>query len=347
MAGDVTPREIAGYAQILVLLAAALLVFNIVIGPALSGATGPERSVDEQVILYPDGSGELSTDGEVRNFSATQSLGDAVAFTGANDSELTGQASLAVSGNWTVTTWARRDPNATGDRRVLQLDGWLYLTHNESAQQWRVTYYDESDLQVYSVTAAAPSPETWTLLAIERNATALSVARNNTTVATVPIDGVGGGAVRNASNWDGTVEETRVINETLTPTQRGRIYRTPTAPLSTDDSARIYYDAYAGESTIDVYYTGSDLTLSNASVVAGFDGQPLVEDDPLDLTTDDYVRDGTTIATTGDGNLTGAPVVFASYDTGGEGGGVSGANALLGLVLIAAALAIIQNVIPE
>jgi hypothetical protein len=352
--GDLTPSTIGGYVRVFILLAAAVAVMNAMISPALNDTV--RRSVDEQVLLHPDGSGELSADGEIENFSANQTLGTAVELTGANDSELSGQASIPVSGNWTVTTWAKRDAAASGDRRVLQLDGWLYLTHNASAQQWRVTFYDEATLQVYSVTAAAPSPETWTMLSIERNATTLSVARNNTTAASVPIDGTGSGAVVDAENWDGELEETRVINETVTPIQRGRIYDQPTTPLEVDEVARIYYDGYANESSVDVYRTGEDLAMQNASFVVGFDGQPLVEDDVLDLAVDDYQRDGTTISTTSDGNLTGAPVVFVSYDGSFSGGGIGsgsgsegvpGADLLLGLVLIAAVAVIIEGLITQ
>lgn len=354
MAGDgLRPTTVAGYVRVFLFLALAVLVMNAIISPALSA--GFQRSVEEQVLLYPDGSGELSADGNIENFTAQQTLGDAVQFTGAPDSELSGQAELNVSGNWTVTTWAERDTGVGGDRRVMQLDGWLYITHLNDTQQWRVTYYDAATLQVYSVTAPSPSPTTWTFLEVERNATALSLARNNTTVASTPIDGAGDGQIIEAANWDGRQEETRVINETLTGEQSGEIYATPTAPLAVDEVARIYYDGYSGETSVDVYRTGADLSMQNASFVEGFAGEPLVEDDVLDLAVDDYQRDGTAISTTSDGNLTGAPVVFVEYDgyfnaPEGEDGvpnSIPGGTMLIGLVAIAATIAIVEELITQ
>jgi len=340
-----SPDTVSGWLKTFILLAAAVLVFQAIISPALG--TGYQRSVDEQVLLYPDGSGDLSADSEIENFSATQTLGTAVEFTGASDSELSGQAEIDVAGNWTVTTWAERDPTASGTRRVLQLDSWLYISHNNTSG-WRVTYYDAATTAVYTVTAPAPNATSWTFLEVRRNATALSLARNNTTVAAEPIDGTGNGEIVAADHWDGRQEETRIINETLSDAQRGALYATPTAPLEVDEVARIYYDAYDDESSVDVYRTGSDLQLRNASVVDGFKGEPLVEDDLLDLQVDDYQRDGTTISTTSDGNLTGAPVVFVSYDgffNDYTSPSVPGSEAMIVLVVIAVAVVVTEQVI--
>ncbi|RDZ97816.1 hypothetical protein DEQ92_21220, partial [Haloferax sp. Atlit-6N] len=94
MAGeDLAPSTVAGYIRVFLFLALALLVMNALISPALS--SGYNRSVEEQVLLYPDGSGELSADGNIENFSARQTLGDAVRFTGASDSRLAGEANIS------------------------------------------------------------------------------------------------------------------------------------------------------------------------------------------------------------------------------------------------------------
>jgi len=103
----------------------------------------------------------------------------------------------------------------------------------------------------------------------------------------------------------------------VSSSQRTTLYDTPTAPVKANETARIYYDARAGESSIDVYRTGGDLTLSNASVVDGFAGQDLEQAGVLG--NGDWRRDGRTVIAVDGGKLDGAPVAFVDYDgTGGQ-----------------------------
>jgi len=294
----------------------ALVILSAVVGVGLD-LTGGVGHVESQFLIADDGEADLGATG-VENLTAQQSLGDAVELTGANDSEIQGTAVLAHDETWTVSTWAELDADAgTETRRALQLGGWLMIDWNASTGQWVVTYYDESALEVHQLTAPASEPVNITHLAVRANTSTLSLAVNDSVVATDSLSDGGGATVPTAANWDGRVEETRLLDDAVSPAERGSLYASPTAPVKANETARIMYDAYDGETSVDVYRTGSDLELSNASFVPGFNGQALTADDGTG--SGDYrVSDGTFIVVDG-GQLDGAPVVFLEFD--GESGG--------------------------
>jgi len=295
-----------------------IAILAVVLNAFFTTAIGQSEPVDiEEDVNIVGGSGELSWDGPIDNFSIQQSLGTSVAFTGANDSELQGEVDAPHDDTWSVSLWAAADTVRT--QRAAQLDGWLMvdLVNDSTQPEWRITYYDDGDWEVDQVSINATDPTTMTNLVITGNGSEMAVYRNNTHAATVALDG-GDQVPTNVSNWDGRLEETRVLDDVVNSSQRNTLYSTPTAPVKANETARVYFDARADEDTIDVYRTGQDLTISNASVVDGFDGQQL-EDDGL-FTNGDYRRSGGDITVVDDGKLDGAPVAFVAYI--GQGGQV-------------------------
>lgn len=294
----------------------ALLIIVAVVTPIATAAidlSSPEP-VAEDVYLGADGQGETSKDSNIQSFEAEQSLGTAVKFTGAPDSQLNGSAQIQRDDTWTTTTWARL--NSTVDQsnatmRVLRLGDWLYLTFDQG--QWRVAHYDDSTLNTYVLTANAPHPAAnYTHLSVKKNSTTLALYRNNTQVNSTPLSQSSNGDIKNASNLHGRAEETRVLDDPLNSSQRQQLIDRPTAPLKANETARIYYDARADETAIDVYRTGADLQMENVSVVDGFSGEDIQADGLV--ASGDYNRDGSTVTAVDGGKLDGAPVVFVFYD---------------------------------
>lgn len=303
---------------------ASLILTVIVVGLVLSAFYGTAIdqtetvSIEEDVRLT-DGDGELSWEGGVENFTIAQSLGDAVELTGANDSELAGSATVPHDETWSASLWVEADQVRT--QRAAQLGGWLMvdLVNDSGTPAWRVTYYDDADWAVYQLSAPAENVTSWTHLAVTANESELTLAANDTVIASSSLANASGASVpQNVSNWDGRLEETRVYNDVISTQQRQTLYSEPTAPVRANETARVYYDAFADESTIDVYRTGADLELSNASIVAGFEGQDL--DSAGVLGNGDYRRVGGEVIAVDGGRLDGAPVAFVGYD--GTGGGV-------------------------
>ncbi len=300
----------------------SLILSIAIVAVALNGFFGiatdtqPPLEVDEDVLIS-GGSGELSYDGQIENFQIGQSLGDSVELTGASDSELEGSATLQRDTTWSVSLWAEADQNRT--QRAVQLGDWLMvdLVNDSATPEWRVTYYDESDWEVHQVNVSAGNATTWTNLVITANESEMVVYRNATRAGAVNLSTGGASVPQNVSNWDGRLEETRLLDDVVNSSQRQTLYAEPTAPVRANETARIYYDAWDGEQAVDVYRTGSDLQLSNASFAPGFDGQELSSGGLL--SNGDYQRDGDTIVVVDGGKLDGAPVVFVSYEgTGGQ-----------------------------
>lgn len=302
----------------------SLILTIVIVAVALGGFYGIAVGQSEPVSIQEDviitgGSGDLSWEGSVDNFTIAQSLGDAVEFTGADDSRLSGEATVPHDQTWTASTWVEADQLRT--QRAVQLGGWLMvdLVNDSGSAEWRVTYYDEADWTTYQVSAPADDAQNWTHLAVTANETALSLAENDTVIRTVSLAAADNASVpKNVSNWDGRLEETRVYDDVVSASQRDTLYSTPTAPVRANETARIYYDAWDDESTIDVYRTGADLSLNNASVVEGFDGQQLSSAGVLGG--GDYRRMGGEIEAVDGGRLDGAPVAYVGYD--GKGGQV-------------------------
>jgi len=325
--------------------AIALVVMLALLNGVFTVAADTSDPVQKQEdVLLTDGTGELSWDASVRNFSANQTLGTSVAFTGANDSKLKGSATAAHDQTWTVSTWVEADEVRT--QRAVQFGGWfmLDLVNNSGNATWRVTYYDDADWKTYNLSAPASSPTTMTNVVVTANESVLTISENNTQIASTDLADASGAPVpQNVSNFDGRLEETRVLDDVVTSNQKQTLYVEPTAPVRANETARIYFDARAGETTIDVYRTGADLTLSNATVVDGFEGQDL-ESAGL-LGNGDYRRNGDTVIAVDGGNLDGAPVVFVDYDgVGGRffnlsqvSGPISGAMGLIALALVVGA----------
>lgn len=326
--------------------AIGLAIVGLVLNPffAVALESDPAGSFEEQVNMV-GGSGDLSAESDITNFTIEQSLGDAVAFSGANDSELRGRADIQRDETWSTSTWARVDAASENETmRALQFGGWLMVDYDGAASEWRVTVYDEQTLNTYQVTAAAPDPTTWTHLVVTHNESELALWVDGSVAATTPTtDGSDATVPTDVANWDGTVEETRVLDDLVDSSEVTTLHDTPTAPVRANESARIYYDAYPEEDSVDVYRTGADLTLSNASFVDGFAGQDL-EKDGL-LTNGDYRLEGETVVAMAGGALDGAPVAFVSYDgrdgvfsVSNLGDQAGGAISLLmvGLIIIAA-----------
>jgi len=287
-----------------VILGIGVVLISTFVG-AVADQTAPEDIAED--VLIAGGDGDVSHEGPVENLTVNQSLGTAVEFTGASDSGLQGQADIDHDETWSASLWARSDQ--VRDQRALQLDDWLYvdLVNNSGTAAWRVTYYDEFNRQTEQLqVSASNSTTTWTNLVVTSNGSTLTLFENNSQVASTPING-GDSIPNGTNNWDGRLEETRVLDDEVNSSQRSTLYSEPTAPVKANETARIYFDLRPSEGSVDIYRTGTDLDLSNASRVDGFQGQGAVEGP-------DYEFSRLTLTALDGGTLDGAPVAFVDYD---------------------------------
>jgi len=303
-------------------VAAALLLIAVtlqIITPVAGYAIDETRTDYDDTVRLTNNTGTLEETLGLKDLSAQQSLGDAAQFNG-KTSSLSGNADTPHDDTWTVTTFVQLDSSvtqSTARMRVVDLNGWVIIDYNTT--NWRVIYYDDTSLNSYSTEIDAPSPTTWTYLTAQSNGTHLIVARNNTIKSTIPLtDGSATSANFSADTLHGKVDETRVYDDNLSSSERQQPLDQPTAPLKgANETARIYYDTFPGETTVDVFRTGQDLESTDVTFVDGFAGQTTTEGT-------DYRRDGATITALDGGTLDGAPAVFSTYTAVGVFGGIIG-----------------------
>jgi len=196
----------------------------------------------------------------------------------------------------------------------------------------------------------APDPYNRTQIGVAANETHLVVYRNTADVMTLSLAS-GGATVPEADNWYGTVEETRLFDDRLSHDKINATYDHPTRPVQGgDELARVMYDMWPSEATVDIYWSRSSMQRTNTSVVEGFEGEPVSRGS--DLLGNDYSfdQDTNTISVHDGGVLDEAPVVFVSYDANVEGAlsGVTGTvmqlvGLLLGLLMLATVAVKVQE----
>jgi hypothetical protein len=267
-------------------------------------------------------SGANISDAEVK-----QSLNDSAALDGSG--AITGTLGDDVADNRTVSTWARVN-NSTGVRQIVSVDSRTILVYNASTSEWACWSYDDASGETHRVAVADATPEGWTNLQCERAAGSLTLRVNDTSSATVQTDSANTTAeTLQTTPLNGTVDETRVFNGTLTSSEQTALYSSPTAPLeSADRQSRVMYDSYGGLDSIPVYFAGGSLDGTAASKGVGLQGQAAVEGTDWAISSD-------TISLLAGGTLAGAPVIFVSWLAGGGGvvlpGFTAGLSAAVGV----------------
>jgi hypothetical protein len=274
----------------------SLLIVVAVGGVTLGMLAAPPSTGGDQSFRQLEASGGSATiqtgiTSEVRGIVDVQpTLGDAVQLTGAPDSTATVDADLTAAGTaWSVSAVVDGDAVAT-NRTIVGAslpEHDVVIWYEAGADEYHGWVYNESSESARSVSiTAAGGVNSTTILSVERldNGT-LQLARNTTVVTEA------GGATTTVppqANWRGTVDELRV-REPLSNTQRQALVDEPATALPGGEPVAIAkFDSRSDVSTLPVYWTAGEVTLSNASLVDGVAGPPLTDGT-------DYRVDGATI----------------------------------------------------
>jgi hypothetical protein len=323
-----------------IILALVLNQFGTVGGAVTSG--GAQDSTQDD-LLVSGGSVTLSGD-NLSVIEVHQSLNDSAELDGSGG--ITGNLGADVADNRTVSTWAVVE-DETGVRQILSIDSRTTLTYNGTSSEWACWSYDDASGQTHRVAVADASPG-WSNLQCERAAGALTLRVNDTTTASVQTDSANATTqTLQTQPLNGSVDETRVFNGSLSSTEQTVLYASPTAPLeSAPRHSRVMYDSYGSLDSIPVYFTGGSLDGTAATKAGGLPGQGAAEGT-------DWSLSGDTLNLLSGGVLEGAPVVFVTWAFGAAGGGIvnfqqllatlGGGLSLLALVAVVGAAAILYN----
>lgn len=324
------------YATAAIGLVVFALIFN-----SFFGAIGIIGTVtDTGATGTIDGEGQLSIPyaASVENVTETRAtLGNSLTLDGSGDASAVVDANTSVSGNYSVSTWARLD-NQSATVLVADYED-LSVVYNGSTGEYVAYYWSEQSRSLHRAGGAATDPGNWTLLSVQRDGDQLELWEGSTLIASKTVSGDGSATMPPLDNVDGQIEETRVHDYPLSSAQLSEWQSERALAVSGDAPAvRVTYDSRDGDSTPVFFAAGSLDRGSGTSFADGFSAPNLTRGD-------DFTWGGTRGATvsipSGSVLEPDGAVLFATYETNKFGGflarlegAVSGAIGLLTLALL-------------
>lgn len=304
---------------VIVAVSIGIAILNPVFGALFTASEDINGGTTETGVLLDNDVGDLAAPYVgVENLSVEQTLGTAAKLDGNPGDAITAtNLDLAVDPHRITTcTWVAVDAGATTQKAtIVQTDSTLTIQYNGTAGTYEAVLYDAIERETYVADIAATNPDALTHVCAQHNGSTLTVARNAS--ATTTVQTTSANAVTDAATdygaLNGTLEETRVFNASLSTAQRQALIDNPARDLpGVDRTARIMYDTRASGTFDDVpvYTYGGNQVLADsaASIVAGFSGDT--------VTSSDYTVWNNDITATDGGVLDGAPVVFVDFDHG-------------------------------
>lgn len=329
-------------------IAIGIIVVSLVLNQFIAAGPGGDLLVNETATVETNGgSGQIGSQhlNVLAVNTSTTSLEDAVELTGANDSEVSASVDSELRGDWSFCTWARADQPVVdnNETRTIAGLGTSVLYYNGSRDEYVAWYYDEGGREAYDASVDAPTPTNMTLVCADRSGSNLTIHRNTTAGETVDMSGTDAAVDPPTANWDGQLEETRHWNYSLNASQRSDLHSEPVLSVNGEGpTARLAYDVYdRSTSSVPVHFASTSASISNATLVDGFDAVSVSEGTDFELTGEN----NNTVVPTGSGVVDGdGSVLFlrVTAETGSFlerlGSTLNGAMMLLalGLVIIAA-----------
>jgi len=291
-------------------LAFLVIVVGQVVGVAadVSGGGGDTTTESFSESLSPSSDAVELSGTNISSVTVRQTLNNSARLDGSGS--ITGDVG-SVAATHTVSTWVSVN-NSTGVRQVISIDSRTLIVYNGGADEWACWHYDASAGETYRVAVAAPTAGQWTNIQCERSSNRLTVRRNATAAETSVITDAGNATTQTLTTvgLDGRLDETRVFNGSLSPSEQQALYSDPTAPLdSAPRQSRVLFDTSLD--SIPVYFSSGSLDGSAATRADGLRSPPAPEGT-------EWSRSGTTISLLA--GLAGAPVVFVDWAvTSGSG----------------------------
>jgi len=303
MSGDLMDKLFA-----LGLLAVILALLFGVVGGIIATNTTVETQLD-----ITSGAATFSNE-NVTDPQPQQTLGTALAFDGSGS--LDGTANISVYGDWEVCTWATvHDP--TQNMTILSVDGEQTLQYmgNRTTPHWVGRYWDAGEREDYDVAVAATDPENRTHLCFQQQNQNITLLENTTASPTVETNGTHTltDARYNVSALNGSVDETRVYNQSLNASYRADLRAYPSRPLDgVAPAMRVMFDARSGPiSSLPIYFTDASASVTGGQLVSGVGGDTLQAGTDYQITDPGFSNPRFHVL--GGGDLVGAPVVFVTY----------------------------------
>jgi len=259
----------------IITIAVVTLVLVQFFGTITLAGTG-SFSDDAEIV---DGTGQIgSPEGAtLTEQQVTMTRGTALSLDGTPDADVSVSDSVSVTNDqWTACTHARVESGAVGadaNRTLMTVEG-ATLFYNGSAGatgNWTVHYYDRGNTSSAALEVNATAPTGLTSVCFERDDNSLELARNTTATASGSVPASGSVALPSQSNWNGTVEETRVWDYTHNSSQRSEYVQNASLAIAGEPpQVRVMYDsADTSVSSVPAYFAGGSVDISGGSLVSG------------------------------------------------------------------------------
>lgn len=270
--------------QAVVVSAAIVIAFmtGVVVLDTIADSAGTSTGGNTTEIIGVTGGSASFSSNPVTTFQfAKTSLNESVALSGASGSNVTIDAGADVGTDFSACTWGELDSSVVSNNNDAILlttqDGVLW--YNGTADQWQGYYYNVSSRNSYTTAVTATNPTTPTLVCLNAVGSYVNVTANTTagpnTVTTA--DNIADYPA-NVSNWDGTVDETRVFDEPLNGTQRADWVSEPVLAVDGEAPAyRVTFDNFGSSMVYDTYFASGSATANGASVGTGLTGPAITE----------------------------------------------------------------------
>lgn len=303
-------------------IAIALVVGGLLVGDVAqttSGGNPGAETVSEPVLLADAGQQVTIGDLEGVDETVVNSRGNAINFTGANDSyaETTQSVDYGTVGNWSVTTGARVDSSATGQNMtVVSVSGDVLIQYNATRGNWTAYYYDRASRQSWRADVNAPSPSAnFTVVTATANETHFWIYANSTRGDVVNITGENTAQYGTYANFDGRVDETNTFNDTTNSSEQAAFVSDPIGPRpNRDRTSRLMYDRPTRQTQL-MFFAPANIVVSNVTGATGFPGSEMQSTADFPFVSADYrwQVDGPAITPLAGGELDGAPVAYVTY----------------------------------
>lgn len=238
-------------------------------------------------------------------------------------------------GNWSVLLTARlgTGANANASYTAFAAGHEDFLLQYDNGE-WVATVNQSG--QYAQTTLAATDATDWTPLGLRWDAGTLTLA-NETTNTSSASSGTPINATPSA-DWRGAIEETRIVNGTISDADLDSYRSDPVVPLpdgESDQAARLMFDEGTGTQT-KAFYAGGQAGIVGGGWVDGFGGPDVDAGTDYTVISTDPLR----IQPIGGGLLDGVPIAYATFDGGAFAGIVNRAVAVgtsaLALLVVAA-----------
>lgn len=212
-----------------------------------------------------------------RHDRAQTSLGTGVELADGATVTGTGSDLDTQRAQWSVCTYAQPAPASDNVTSTLIAYDEAAIIHNGTSDTYRGYFFDHGNRSAVAVDIPVNGTATPTLVCLTRDNATITVSRNASAAASVQLGSDSDATPPPNTGFNGTVDETRVYDRTLTDANKSTIVADPTGAIRGEAPVlRVTYDARTStQDTFRGFFAGTTVDASGATIVDSFAGEAI------------------------------------------------------------------------